>query len=159
MTRIQFTSATDYAPVAESLPQKGDKGIESHGAIRAFFQNLAALLKICSPIFEYKISQDTTLYLNLKSFNNWLGRHRITTLMEKGKTDVEIASLVRQALGMGVQSDQLDPANNIGGGGGPANNGGGGGGAPANNSGGGGGVPINDGGDPLNKGTAPTNIF
>lgn len=107
MSRIQFTSSTTYAAVAEPVAQDQDKGIESHNAIRAFFQNLVALLKICSPIFEYKINQDTTLYLNLVSFNNWLSRHNINKVMEMGKTDTEIAGLVKEALGIAETGENL----------------------------------------------------
>lgn len=100
MTRIQFASAVNYTTLIEPLEENQDKGIQSHNAVWAFFQNLAALLKICSAIFEYKINQDRSLYLNISSFNNWLSRHHITKKADTNVTNVEIANLVNEALGI-----------------------------------------------------------
>jgi hypothetical protein len=114
MTRIQFTSSINHNTVIEPIAANQDKGIQSHNAIWSFFQNLAALLKICSPIFEYKINQNTTLYLNLSSFNNWLERHHITSIANWKTTNIEIAGLVNDALGTGQKagiSEQNDPGN------------------------------------------------
>ena len=100
MSRISFTSTVVYHAVVEPLGVNEDKGIKTHNAVRAFFQNLAAKIfeGLFSPIVEYTFRGET-LYLNVKSFNNWLGRcgldiNKPQYRLERDKTDNQIADLI-----------------------------------------------------------------